>query len=91
MTSTNGGSVTGSGGACLAAGWPELPPILAERLHLLAGRYAVALDALPSGEVPVMGAGRWHRMPYADWLTYRALCASRDALLASLCAEGLAS
>ena len=91
MTSTKGGSVSGNAGGCPACGWPELPLISAERLHLLAGRHAVCLEALPSGEVPVMGAGRWHRMPYADWQTYRALCASRDVFLALLCAEGLAA
>jgi len=62
---------------CPACGWPDLPTIAAETLHARCGHNAVALYPLPDGEIPVMGGGRWYRMPQAAWTAYRQLCAQR--------------
>lgn len=87
---TKGGSVAGYD-QCPACGWPELERISPERLHLLCGHNGVALPPLPSGLLPVHGAGRWYVMTEAEWSLYRSLCAHRDEMLVAQCAEGLAA
>lgn len=78
-------------GVCPACGWPELPVISPERLQLLCDDNGVALPPLPSGDLPVHGAGRWWRMSQEGWHAYRALCRHRAEFLSQLCVEGLAA
>lgn len=73
-TSTKGGSVPLI--SCPCCGFPDLPTVEPETLHLEVGDEAVAGWLLPDGRLPVHAAGRVYLMPREAWTRYRALCAS---------------
>lgn len=74
-----GGSLPEFAGSCPACGYPDLPSIEPETLHLLAGAEAVGGWLLKDGRMPVHAKGRIYLMPEAAWLRYKALCASAAA------------
>lgn len=81
---TKGGSLGGFTGSCPACGYPDLEEISPERLHLLRGSNACAGFPLPDGRLPVHCAGRVFVMTQDAWNAFKALCASREAMLAGL-------
>jgi hypothetical protein len=81
--STKGGSLTPFE-FCPACGFPDLPAVQPETLHLLVGAEAVAGYLLPDGRLPVHAAGQVWLMPEEAWRRYKALCASSEATRARM-------
>ncbi len=66
-------------GCCPACGYPDLPSIEPETLHLLAGAEAVGGWLLKDGRIPVHAKGRIYLMPEDGWRAYKQLCAHSEA------------
>ena len=75
-------------GSCPACGYPDLPSIEPETLHLLAGAEAVGGWLLADGRLPVHAKGRIYLMQEPAWRAYKQLCANREVMAAKL--EGAA-
>jgi len=69
---------------CPACGYPDLPSIEPETLHLLVGAEAVAGWLLADGRIPVHAKGRIYLMQESAWRAYKALCASRESMVRKL-------
>jgi len=69
---------------CPACGYPDLPSIEPETLHLLVGAEAVAGWLLADGRIPVHAKGRIYLMQESAWRSYKALCASRESMVRKL-------
>ena len=69
---------------CPACGYPDLPGIEPETLHLLVGAEAVGGWLLADGRMPVHAKGRIYLMPEDAWRAYKRLCASREGMLKGL-------
>jgi len=62
--------------SCPMCGFPDLPGIEPETLHLTVGAEAAAGFPLSDGRVPVHARGRIYLMRDDAWTRYRELCAS---------------
>lgn len=74
---------------CPACGYPDLPSIEPETLHLLAGAEAVGGWRLQDGRLPVHAKGRIYLMPEDAWRDYKALCAHSEATTRAMATDGL--
>ena len=73
-------------GTCPVCGFPDLPSIEPETLHLLVGAEACAGWLLADGRFPVYAKGRVYLMQESAWRDYKALCASREGMASDLVA-----
>lgn len=70
--------------SCPACGYPDLPEMQPETLHLLVGAESCAGCPLPDGRLPVHARDRIYLMRPEQWSAYKRLCRSREGMAAKL-------